>query len=444
MSTLSDYNNNPGNLRPPKGVTYEGQIGVDDKGFAVFENKSFGQKALLNDITHKLDRGINTPEKFVDRFAPAGSENEEEARENYKIYLAQQLGLKSTNDPFPKDAAEGLVKAVSAFEGGTWATPASKDQKAPEGAPETPGEEGATVAPRGTSEIPGVSEAVKPALGVVGGVTGAGVAGTVETGKKVIPLVPNIINKLTSQEVDITRPVSRMSLQRYLNSQIAPNLRLPLTELEKVTGGNKIRTMSEVQQALDAIKAVEETKTAKPVVKMVPGRPGTFQETGMYRTSTTPGRPGIDLSQYEVKPSSPFRQALGRELQTAGEVSKSLVPSAGRIGLGALGGAGAMMSGYDAYELAQKIKREKQQGVKHKTIMGLTPDEWRLASKGAATVGGGMSMLPFGVTQIGGMALQAPEMAISGYEGLQNFINKALEEERPSLGNPMGAVGGLP
>lgn len=443
MSTLSDYNNNPGNLRPPKGVTYEGQIGVDDKGFAVFENKSFGQKALFNDITHKLDKGINTPEKFVDRFAPAGSENEEEARENYKIYLTQQLGLKSTNDPFPKDAAEGIVKAVSAFEGGTWATPASKDQKASEAAPETPGEEGATVAPRGTSEIPGVSEAVKPALGIVGGVTGAGVAGTVETGKKVIPLVPNIINKLTSQEVDITRPVSRMSLQRYLNSQIAPNLRLPLTELEKVTGGNKIRTMSEVQQALNAIKAVEETKTAKPVVKMVPGRTGMFQETGMYRTSTTPGRPGIDLSQYEVKPSSPFRQALGRELQTAGEVSKSLVPSAGRIGLGALGGAGAMMSGYDAYELAQKIKREKQQGVKHKTIMGLTPDEWRLASKSAATVGGGMSMLPFGVTQIGGMALQAPEMAISGYEGLQNFINKASEEDR-SIGNPMGAVGGLP
>ena len=36
--SLADYNNNPGNLRPPKGVTYDGQIGVDDKGFAIFEN----------------------------------------------------------------------------------------------------------------------------------------------------------------------------------------------------------------------------------------------------------------------------------------------------------------------------------------------------------------------------------------------------------------------
>ena len=74
-----------------------------------------------------------------------------------------------------------------------------------------------------------------------------------------------------------------------------------------------------------------------------------------------------------------------------------------------------MMSGYDAYELAQKIKKEKEQGIKHDTILGLTPDEWRLASKSAATVGGGLSMLPFGVTQLGGLALQAPEMAISGY-----------------------------
>mgnify|MGYP003345304440 CR=1 FL=1 len=27
MESRADYNNNPGNLRPPKDVTYEGQIG---------------------------------------------------------------------------------------------------------------------------------------------------------------------------------------------------------------------------------------------------------------------------------------------------------------------------------------------------------------------------------------------------------------------------------
>ena len=50
MESLADYNNNPGNLRPPKGVTYEGQIGVDDKGFAIFETPAAGRQALLSEL----------------------------------------------------------------------------------------------------------------------------------------------------------------------------------------------------------------------------------------------------------------------------------------------------------------------------------------------------------------------------------------------------------
>lgn len=124
---VSEYNNNPGNLRPPKGVTYEGQIGVDDRGFAIFENKDYGQRALINDVNHKLENGIDTPSKFVDRFSPAGTENSEDSRNNYKIHLAEQLGLKSTNDPFPKDSADKIANAVSAFESGTLLQPISKE-----------------------------------------------------------------------------------------------------------------------------------------------------------------------------------------------------------------------------------------------------------------------------------------------------------------------------
>lgn len=136
MTTLAEYNNNPGNLKPPKGVTYEGQIGVDDKGFAIFEKKEFGQRALINDLKIKIDRGVNTPDKFVDAYDPPGGESDEAGRENYKIYLAQQLGLKSTKDPFPKDATEKLANAVSAFEGGTWYNTKQEEKKAPEAAPE--------------------------------------------------------------------------------------------------------------------------------------------------------------------------------------------------------------------------------------------------------------------------------------------------------------------
>lgn len=118
MDNLADYNNNPGNLRPPKGVKYEGQIGVDERGFAIFENKSFGQRALVNDINIKIDRGLDTPEKFIDRYAPASAENPEEARENYKIKLAAALGLKSTNDPFPKGSAPRIADVIYRFESG--------------------------------------------------------------------------------------------------------------------------------------------------------------------------------------------------------------------------------------------------------------------------------------------------------------------------------------
>jgi hypothetical protein len=119
VDNLADYNNNPGNLRPPKGVKYDGQIGVDERGFAIFENKSFGQRALINDINIKIDKGLNTPEKFIDRYAPAGGENPEEARENYKIKLAAALGLKSTNDPFPKGSASRIADAIYRVESGT-------------------------------------------------------------------------------------------------------------------------------------------------------------------------------------------------------------------------------------------------------------------------------------------------------------------------------------
>lgn len=123
MSTLAEYNNNPGNLRPPQGVKYEGQIGVDENGFAIFENKDYGRRALINDIEIKLKRGLNSPDKFIDRYAPRGSENPQEAQDNYKLWLAGSLGLESTNDPFPKDSAEKIADAVAQFESGTWGKP---------------------------------------------------------------------------------------------------------------------------------------------------------------------------------------------------------------------------------------------------------------------------------------------------------------------------------
>lgn len=440
MTTLAEYNNNPGNLKPPKGVTYEGQIGVDDKGFAIFEKKEFGQRALINDLKIKIDRGVNTPDKFVDAYDPPGGESDEAGRENYKIYLAQQLGLKSTKDPFPKDATEKLANAVSAFEGGTWYNTKQEEKKAPEAAPEAApepsgdavGGEEDRVKP-GTSDIPGVDETKKPALGVIGAQIGAGTASTVEAGKKILPLVPSLISKVTGSEPSPTAPMTRGGLQNYLNSQIPANIRLPLDELERLTGGNKIRTMSEVQNALKAIQEVKAERVAKTLsIDPVTGTPRQV-------FSTTPGRPAVDLTPYQVKPVGPIRQALGQETKMITETGKSVLPSVGKIGFGALGGANALMQGYDAANMA---KRMYEQGDP-------SWQDWaRLASKSASTVGGGLSMLPFGVTQAVGLGLQAPEMVWSGLESLREAQKGATKEQTDRalmnvdpLGNP---IGGLP
>ncbi len=282
-------------------------------------------------------------------------------------------------------------------------------------------DEGERLGSSRTADIPGEAEQTRKALGVIGGVAGTGTTAAIETTKKLAPLVPNLINQMTGQGVNPAKPVTRASLQRYLNSQLAENLRLPLSELEKVTGGQKIRTMSEVQTALKALQEVKSERVAK-------------ETTGMRRPiyTTTPGRPAVDLSKYETKPAGPVRQAVRRELQTAGDVVKSVLPSVGRVGIGGLGAANAMMQGYDAWEMAQKLK-------------AMNDPSWvdyaRLATKTMATVGGGLSMLPFAPTQAAGLALQAPEMGIEAYEFFKNRPRGGLPADEKmtvdAMGNPV-------
>ena len=118
MTSLAEYNNNPGNIRPPKGLTYTGQLGIDDKGFAIFATPDDGRKALAQDIGAKQKQGLNTPDSFINKYTPASPENSEESRDNYKIGLAQHLGLKSTADPFPAGSEQKIADYIASFESG--------------------------------------------------------------------------------------------------------------------------------------------------------------------------------------------------------------------------------------------------------------------------------------------------------------------------------------
>ena len=401
MTTLAEYNNNPGNIRPAKGVKYEGMIGVDDKGFAIFEKPEFGQKALVNDIKYKLEkRGIKTPNEFVDIYSPKGDENSEDARDNYKIYIAQKLGLKSTSDPFPEDAVDKLSQAITNFEGGKW------QEKAEEKKDEAKDE---AVEPGAGETVPASSAAgadENKIMSVVGGATGAKLAGSIETGKRALPLLQGLYEKATGNTDYMNRPQSRASLQRYLNSQIAEDLRLPLKDLEKVAGNGKpVRTMSEVQAALANIKG----SPSERVAKTTSIDPKTGQPRQIF--TTIPGKAPIDLSAYQHTPTV-LTRAADQAVQ-AGEVVKGALPSVARVGVGALGGALAGSQLYDAF------KEYDYQGK------GLRMPTARNAAQFASGFGGALSMLPFGVTQGAGLVLQAPELGYQAYEGL-----KALNERR--------------
>jgi len=410
MTTLAEYNNNPGNIRPAKNVKYEGLLGVDDKGFGIFEKPEYGQKALVNDIKYKLEkRGLKTPNDFIDVYTPKGDENAEEARENYKIYIAQMLGLKSTNDPIPDDAVDKLAQAITNFEGGKWQDKKAEDSKAgePSGNVTTATDGDDTIKP-----VPKGMPGEKEPLGVIGGIVGGSLASSVETGKRALPLIQGLYDRATGSDQSMNRPQSRASLQKYLNSQIAENLRIPLKELEKVAGGNPIRTMSEVQTALADIQG----SPSERVAKKTSVNPSTGQPRKIY--TTTPGKPPVDLSAYQHTPTVATR--IADKAAQGADIVKSALPSVGRVGFGALGGANAAVSGYEAWELAQKLKEMKDPRW---------TDYARLASKTMATAGGALSMVPLGYSQVIGAGLQAPEAAISLGEQVYGGL-KALNERR--------------
>jgi hypothetical protein len=76
-------------------------------------------------------------------------------------------------------------------------------------------------------------------------------------------------------------------------------------------------------------------------------------------------------------------------------------------------------------------------------------EDWmRLAAKTSSTVGGGLSMLPFGVTQVVGGALQVPDLAVQGYDYAKELKERGKNMTREDvnrmstnvdpMGNPLG------
>lgn len=129
--SLTERLNNPGAMRAYPWVRkLPGYVGEDEgsrhgkePGMAVFENSeagAAGQEKLL--VDRYLARGINTPSKIVEKYAPGSDpRNTPAARRNYKAYIAKRLGI-GINDPIPPSRVGELRQAQAEFESGNQIT----------------------------------------------------------------------------------------------------------------------------------------------------------------------------------------------------------------------------------------------------------------------------------------------------------------------------------
>lgn len=79
-------NNNPGNIQATD--PWKGMIGSDERGFAMFQDISWGLRALAIDLSTKIRKGYNTVSTIIYRYAPPSENN----TDNYINLVCQYTG----------------------------------------------------------------------------------------------------------------------------------------------------------------------------------------------------------------------------------------------------------------------------------------------------------------------------------------------------------------
>ena len=109
-------NNNPLNIRYDSANDWQGQIGKDDEGFAIFETPDYGIRAG-DRILENYDElhGIDTISEITERFAPASDDNDPEA---YADFIASRTGMGADEriDLSNPATRQSILTAQSAFE----------------------------------------------------------------------------------------------------------------------------------------------------------------------------------------------------------------------------------------------------------------------------------------------------------------------------------------
>lgn len=102
VGSVSYINNNPGNIKYFGGEKWLGQVGVDQRGFVIFDTYEHGRRALIKLLTNAATGALMpryTPQMsiydFFSRYAPSSDNNEPKT---YAEFVAGQVGV-SPNEP---------------------------------------------------------------------------------------------------------------------------------------------------------------------------------------------------------------------------------------------------------------------------------------------------------------------------------------------------------
>ena len=408
MASLTERYNNPGALRPNK-IMFEGQVDVDDKGFAIFATPEAGRQALINQINLDIKRGRNTVDSFLEKYTPPGEENPPEARNNYRVFLAEQLGLNSTREPFPKNSTEKLADAIAKFESGRFGPKEPEESTEDAGA----GTEGAkdenvrdkleAAAKKALEEYP---TGARVALDVGMAMLGAGVSSKGQAGVR-------------QAEMDARRMAAQDRMRARAAAPPAPPAPPPVVEPQKpLSSGaaNWTRAMGKDIPDVLAEQAESMRKTDPRGGQAIIDRDiknmerirgmghGSFQlsgsgqsqlmlppEAAQARAAAALQAQQAALQAQQPRPPSAFSRAMSGLSQGASNVGRGL-----NVATRAFPGFTGALSGLGAAELGQEAYRRGQQG-----------DDLGKYIAGTGAVASGLSALPFAPTRIGGGAIAA-------------------------------------
>lgn len=107
-------NKNPLNIRYFSAINWQGQLGDDGEGYAVFESLFYGLRAAAKDLDTKRKRGLNTIGKIIPIWAPHEDNN---PVENYIAFVERETGIKRYEYLMPFDYVN-VIRAMAKFENG--------------------------------------------------------------------------------------------------------------------------------------------------------------------------------------------------------------------------------------------------------------------------------------------------------------------------------------